>query len=143
VYLPQTWPHVFSVFDKSGTLKMPTIETPMTAMDIAGPLCFSGDILARKVTLPLIETGDYVVVHDTGAYNYAMYSKFNSIPAPALYAIRRQLQHPSDQTELNPNKTHSRTIQNQIDFALVKARESVAETLNFWGPPAPLEWQLT
>ncbi|ETW07778.1 hypothetical protein, variant [Aphanomyces invadans] len=117
VYLPKTWPHVFSVFNAHGALK----SGNMVAQDIAGPLCFSGDVLARGVLLPQIEAGDYVVMHDTGAYNMAMYSKFNSIPAPAVYAYR------SDGNCA-------------IQFSLVRGRETVAETLAFWGPPRPLEW---
>ncbi|RHZ38221.1 hypothetical protein DYB26_008152 [Aphanomyces astaci] len=68
-----------SVFAKAGIT---------LSRDIAGPLCFSGDVLARDVHLPQIEAGDYLVMHDTGAYNMAMYSKFNSIQAPAVYAYR-------------------------------------------------------
>ncbi|ETV86081.1 hypothetical protein, variant 1 [Aphanomyces astaci] len=117
VYLPTTWPHVFSVFDAHGVLKTGNL----VPQDIAGPLCFSGDVLSRDVHLPQIEAGDYLVMHDTGAYNMAMYSKFNSIQAPAVYAYRN----------------HGN---NGIQLSLVRTRETVAETLAFWGPTEPLSW---
>ncbi|KAF0700271.1 Aste57867_9226 [Aphanomyces stellatus] len=116
VYLPKTWPHVFSVFDAHGKLK----EGNLVPQDIAGPLCFSGDILARNVYLPQIEPGDHIVMHDTGAYTMAMYSKFNSIPAPATYAFRHK--------------------GNALQFGLVCAQETVDETLAFWGPKEPVAW---
>ncbi|KAG9408061.1 hypothetical protein AC1031_021297 [Aphanomyces cochlioides] len=116
VYLPKTWPHCYSVFDSHGRLK----QGNLVRQDIAGPLCFSGDVLARDVYLPQIEVGDYIVMHDTGAYNMAMYSKFNSIQAPEVIAYRQK--------------------GNAIQFSQVRPRESVAETLAFWGPKLPLAW---
>ncbi|OQR80626.1 diaminopimelate decarboxylase [Thraustotheca clavata] len=117
VYLPKTWPLKFSVFDASGQQK----TTSFVPQDLAGPLCFSGDVVARQALLPLLETGDYVVIHDTGAYTMAMYSKFNSIPAPATLAYRRE--------------------GNRVYVSRVKARETVEETLAFWGEHKELLWK--
>jgi diaminopimelate decarboxylase len=36
--------------------------------------------------LPLIEPGDYVVLHDTGAYYFSNPFYYNALPAPAVYA---------------------------------------------------------
>lgn len=37
-------------------------------VQIAGPLCTPGDLLAKNISLPLAEIGDLVVVHYSGAY---------------------------------------------------------------------------
>ncbi len=44
---------------------------------IVGPICESGDILARDRRLPRIEKGDLIAVLDTGAYGFAMSSQYN------------------------------------------------------------------
>jgi len=50
---------------------------------IAGPICETGDILAKDRRLPVIAAGDIVAVLDTGAYGFAMSSQYNSRPRSA------------------------------------------------------------
>jgi diaminopimelate decarboxylase len=45
--------------------------------DIAGPLCESGDLLAKDRRLPRIHEGDLLAVLNVGAYGYAMSSQYN------------------------------------------------------------------
>jgi len=52
-------------------------ETPDRAYTIAGPICESGDILARERHLPKVERGDLIAILDTGAYGFAMSSQYN------------------------------------------------------------------
>ncbi len=82
---PESWPHEYSVFDKTGNLKSGMDRTPY---NLAGPLCFSGDILARNVALPVVEEGDYVVIHDTGGYTFSMWSRYNSRQTPRIIGYR-------------------------------------------------------
>ncbi len=50
-------------------------------VNIVGPLCTPLDILADKMDLPVAETGDYVVIFQSGAYGYtASPHKFLSQP---------------------------------------------------------------
>ncbi len=48
--------------------------------DVVGPICESGDFLARDRVLPEPEEGDLVAVYDTGAYGFVMSSQYNSRP---------------------------------------------------------------
>ena len=79
--MPDHWKLRVSVFDSQGKLK----EGDEGPCDIAGPLCFAGDLVASGVSLPAIEPGDYVVLHDTGAYYFSNPFYYNAFPAPAVY----------------------------------------------------------
>ncbi|MEM2979705.1 MAG: diaminopimelate decarboxylase, partial [Methanomassiliicoccales archaeon] len=48
--------------------------------DVVGPICESGDFLAKERLLPRLEEGDLLVVYDAGAYGFAMSSQYNSRP---------------------------------------------------------------
>jgi len=50
---------------------------PETIYTIAGPICESGDILARNRSLPKVEKGDVIAILDVGAYGFAMSSQYN------------------------------------------------------------------
>ena len=60
---------------------------------VAGPLCESGDVFTRDDSemlqpreLPTPQTGDLMLLHDGGAYGYAMSSNYNSLGrAPQLW----------------------------------------------------------
>lgn len=54
---------------------------------IAGPLCESGDVFTQQTggevttrLLPVLRPGDYLLIHDTGAYGASMSSNYNSRP---------------------------------------------------------------
>lgn len=56
---------------------------PEETYDVVGPLCESGDFLAKERMLPKVEEGDLLAVMDTGAYGYVMSSQYNSRPRAA------------------------------------------------------------
>ena len=58
-----------------------TAVTPRTsdarAYDIVGPICETGDFLAKDRELAL-EEGDLLAVHSAGAYGFVMSSNYNT-----------------------------------------------------------------
>ena len=44
------------------------LDTQLEQVNIVGPLCTPLDILADKVSLPVADVGDWVVVYQSGAY---------------------------------------------------------------------------
>jgi len=56
--------------------------------DVVGPICESGDFLAKDRLLPKVAEGDIVVVYDTGAYGFAMSSQYNSRPRCAEVLVK-------------------------------------------------------
>ena len=62
----------------------------MREHNLAGPLCFAGDYVAKGVTLPALRPGDFVVVHDAGASTLGLWSKHCSRLAPPVFAYSRK-----------------------------------------------------
>ncbi|MDG9707890.1 diaminopimelate decarboxylase [Streptomyces sp. DH10] len=83
VYAPQAWPLRIAAYDSKGRPK----EGPAVVQDVAGPACFSGDLLAEGCALPLLEQGDFAAALDTGAYYFAHHYAYNSLVRPAIYGF--------------------------------------------------------
>lgn len=49
-------------------------------VDVVGPICESGDYLAKGRALPPVKRGDLLAVFTAGAYGYAMSSNYNNRP---------------------------------------------------------------
>jgi diaminopimelate decarboxylase len=54
-----------------------------SSADLVGPVCESGDYLARERDLPDASEGDLLVLMSAGAYGFSMSSNYNSRPRPA------------------------------------------------------------
>ena len=55
--------------------------------DVVGPVCESGDFLAKDRWLPPIARGDLIAVFSAGAYGFSMSSQYNSRPRVAEVLI--------------------------------------------------------
>ncbi|UCH91474.1 MAG: diaminopimelate decarboxylase [Nitrospirota bacterium] len=55
-------------------------SAPVSTIDIVGPICESGDFLAKDRKLPQPQPGDLLAVMSAGAYGYTMASNYNSRP---------------------------------------------------------------
>ena len=51
-------------------------------VDIVGPICESGDFLAKERLMPLVQEGAYLAVMGAGAYGFSMSSNYNSRRRP-------------------------------------------------------------
>lgn len=81
-YQEDSWYHEFEVFDERGYPK----QGERMSYDLFGPLCFSGDRLAKERRLPILEEGDIVVMHDVGGYALGMWSRYCSRYLPEILA---------------------------------------------------------
>ena len=57
--------------------------------DVVGPICESGDSLAKERQLPKVEEDDLLAVLNAGAYGFSMSSQYNSRPRAAEVMIRQ------------------------------------------------------
>jgi diaminopimelate decarboxylase len=64
---------------------LPLNEAPAGAMiaDVVGPVCETGDFLARDRELPDVQPGAYLAIASAGAYGFAQASNYNSRPRAA------------------------------------------------------------
>lgn len=66
--------------------------------DVVGPVCESGDVLARNRRLPELESGELLAIMGAGAYGFTMSSNYNSRPRAAevmvikgkIYTVRQR-----------------------------------------------------
>jgi diaminopimelate decarboxylase len=56
--------------------------------DLAGPLCFSGDYIAKKVELPNVTIDDKIIIDSIGANTYALWSHHCSFPFPKVVGYK-------------------------------------------------------
>jgi diaminopimelate decarboxylase len=64
---------------------LPLKETgsELEQVDVVGPVCESGDFLAKARTLPKLKRGDRLAVMTAGAYGFTLSSNYNARPRPA------------------------------------------------------------
>ncbi len=73
--------------------------------DVVGPICESGDFLAKERHIQELKTDDYVAFMTAGAYGFVMASNYNSRPRPVEVLVK--------------GKT----------FAVVRKREKIADLI--------------
>lgn len=116
--MPNVWKHRISVLQQNGLIQLPPAKNSEKDLvqDIAGPLCFSGDLIARNLSSnPLLNVGDWVVIHDTGAYTLSMWSKYNSRQVPGVYGY-----------------TYDSGKPDSIQLQVLKKPETMEQALSFW-----------
>lgn len=57
-------------------------EAARVSADVVGPVCETGDVLARGRRLPWLPAGEFLAVLKAGAYGFSMASQYNSRPRP-------------------------------------------------------------
>ncbi len=80
-------------------------EPASTLYTVVGPVCESGDIIAKDRMLPEVKRGDLIAIHDAGAYGFSMSSQYNGRPRCAEVLV------------------------NDGEVDLIRARESVEDLL--------------
>jgi len=58
-------------------------EPETETFTVVGPICETGDILAKDRRLPTLSRGDVLAFLDAGAYGFSMASQYNGQPRPA------------------------------------------------------------
>ncbi len=92
-------------------VRAPREGANLSPMDVVGPICETGDYLAKDRDMPPLADGDLVVVGAAGAYGSAMGSTYNSRPLAA---------------EVLVSGSRTALVRPREDIEAIIARESLA-----------------
>jgi len=68
-------------------------QAPTIVADVVGPICESGDFLAKDRKILQVHSGDLLAVMSAGAYGYTMSSNYNSRPRAAEVMVKKDAFH--------------------------------------------------
>jgi diaminopimelate decarboxylase len=77
-----------SLYDAHHEVRAVSEDGTVANADLVGPVCESGDYLARDRELPDAREGDLLAVMCAGAYGFSMASNYNSRPRPAEVLVK-------------------------------------------------------
>ncbi|MDR1080030.1 MAG: diaminopimelate decarboxylase [Deltaproteobacteria bacterium] len=76
-------PSLYGAYHGIRPVSEPSGGAPLSRVSVVGPVCESGDFLARDRELPPLASGDLIAVFGAGAYGFSMSSNYNSRPRAA------------------------------------------------------------
>jgi diaminopimelate decarboxylase len=73
-------PSLYSAHHEIVPVTYDATKSESTKVDVVGPVCETGDFLARDREMPQVRAGDLLAVLDAGAYGMSLASNYNSRP---------------------------------------------------------------
>lgn len=80
-------PSLYSAYHRTELISDAPKEEMEGSADIVGPICESGDFLAKDIRFPKTAHNDLIAIHSSGAYGMSMASNYNSRFRAAEVAI--------------------------------------------------------
>jgi diaminopimelate decarboxylase len=102
--------HRIAVYDEFGVAR---VADTLSSHDIAGPLCFSGDVVVRNAMLPPVETNDIVLILDCGGNCMGLKSMHCSRQMPTVFGYRV-------------------VKDGSVVFAVLKKAQTIQDSLKIW-----------
>lgn len=81
-------PALYGSYHGIKPVQMPDSDEEVT-VDVVGPICETGDFLAKDIKVPVFKRGDLMAVMSAGAYGFTMSSNYNSRPRAAEVIVKR------------------------------------------------------
>ncbi len=75
-------PALYGAYHAIMPVAEPSSNAELNPVDVVGPVCESGDFLAKDRTLPPVKPGDLLAIRGAGAYGREMQSMYNARPLP-------------------------------------------------------------
>jgi diaminopimelate decarboxylase len=133
-YCPDKFSHRLSLLSEDLILKSAcsssssissSSSSSSSSVTVAGPLCFSGDIIGDNLNLPPPKAGDWLVVSDAGANTLSLFSRHCSRQSPAVFGF-------SQSTKLVGSGS-TQTLSVSSNFVKIRSKESEDDIYQFWG----------
>ena len=83
-FAPQNSSNLSSAVDNSAPQ---SYAESLSLCDVVGPICESGDFLAKGMSLPSLQSGDLLAIKSAGAYGFSMSSNYNTRCRAAEVAV--------------------------------------------------------
>jgi diaminopimelate decarboxylase len=81
-------PSLYDAYHSIVPVMQPPHDGPAVTLDVVGPICESGDFLAKDRALPPCHPDDLLAVLSAGAYGFAMASNYNARPRAAEVLVK-------------------------------------------------------
>jgi diaminopimelate decarboxylase len=81
-------PSLYGAYHEIRPLQQRFVQAATHMVDVVGPVCESGDFLAKDRTLPEVPPGEFLAVMSAGAYGFVMSSNYNSRPRAPEVLVR-------------------------------------------------------
>jgi diaminopimelate decarboxylase len=75
-------PALYGAYHAIMPITEPAPNTKLVPVDVVGPVCESGDFVAKDRPLPEVTPGDLLAIRGAGAYGREMQSMYNARPLP-------------------------------------------------------------
>lgn len=75
-------PALYGAYHAIMPLREPSPDAELVSVDVVGPVCESGDFVAKDRPLPDVRQGDLLAIRGAGAYGREMQSMYNARPLP-------------------------------------------------------------
>ncbi len=103
-------PSLYGAYQAIWPLVEVNADAPKHPVDVVGPICESGDFLAKDRPMPHLEPGDMVAVMSAGAYGFTMASNYNSRPRVAEVLVMGSDYHVIRERETYEDLVRGETI---------------------------------
>jgi diaminopimelate decarboxylase len=84
-------PALYGAYHRLEPVNAPRDE--VSIVDVVGPVCETGDFLARDRALPVVQSGELIAMRGAGAYGFSMASTYNSRPRPPEVLVKGSTAH--------------------------------------------------
>lgn len=92
-------PHPVAAYTAQGERRCVSDSEPALRTDVAGPLCFAGDIVVRAVPLPRLVPGDVIVLQEAGGNTLSLSTSHCARRRPPVYGYRLGLERATQSEE--------------------------------------------